>query len=128
MRQLCCVSKSGHRYLCPARELILRCALQVRAHVNAVKERLDRGLTVLAAVCLGNPPFTAERLESLSHLVTPLLDSPLVGEGSAFEAMLALARCLPEGLGRSALAISTSLRLVVLSQTFGEFLSDNDTS
>lgn len=85
----------------------------------AVKEKLERGIAVLAAVCEGNPGATAERLEEPSALLTPLLASPLVGEAAAFQALLGLARCLPSGLAASSLAIATALRLVVMSQAYG---------
>ena len=47
-------------------------------------------------------------------LVMPLLGSPLVGESAAFTAAHALAASLPGELGRAALAVACSLRLVEL--------------
>lgn len=46
--------------------------------------------------------------------VLPLLGSPLVGEGAAFEAVRALAGCLPGPLGRAGLSVARALRLVEL--------------
>ena len=52
-------------------------------------------------------------------LVMPLLGSPLVGESAAFTAAHALAASLPGELGRAALAVACSLRLVELYEHEG---------
>ncbi len=84
-----------------------------------VRDRLARGLRALAGAALGNLAFTAQRLEAYAGLVVPLLSSPLVGEGAAFAAAHALAASLPGALGRDALAVACSLRLVELGQGEG---------
>ena len=93
---------------------------QVRSHVQGVKERLDAGLHALAAVAAGNPDFAAEHMDALKSLVLPLLGSPIVGEGSAFTAVYALARSLPRGLALNANAVACALRLVELSRQPGQ--------
>ncbi|KAK9840722.1 hypothetical protein WJX81_000165 [Elliptochloris bilobata] len=91
----------------------------VRARVAGIRDRLARGLQALAGAAMGNLPFTAQRLEAYAALVTPLLSSPLVGEGAAFTAAHALAASLPGELGRRALAVACSLRLVELCESGG---------
>ncbi len=93
--------------------------VQVRARVVGVRDRLARGLRALAGAALGNLAFTAQHLEAYAALVTPLLGSPLVGEGAAFTAAHALAGSLPGALGHQALSVACSLRLVELCQTGG---------
>lgn len=44
----------------------------------------------------------------------PLLHSPLVGEGAAFQAQEAIARSLPGVLGQQSLAVAAALRAVEL--------------
>ena len=61
----------------------------------------------------------SERLDQLSPFVSPLLASPLVGEGAAYEAMLALARCLPPPLTAAAVPFAAALRLVEMSAATG---------
>jgi len=94
-------------------------AAQVRARVVGVRDGLARGLRALAGAAVGNLAFTAQRLEAYAALVVPLLSSPLVGEGAAFAAAHALAASLPGALGRDALAVACSLRLVELGQGEG---------
>jgi len=68
----------------------------------------------------GCPGFIQGRLEQLMQYVTPLLASPLVGEGGAYEAVLAMARCLPSpALAAAAVPIATALRLVQMSAATG---------
>jgi len=50
-----------------------------------VKQRLEHGLSVLSAAALGDPSWTLIEIDHLESLVQPLLDSPLVGEGAAFQ-------------------------------------------
>jgi len=90
--------------------------MQVRDEVRAVQRRLERGLDVLAGAAIGNRAFTADHLEQFLELVLPLLGSPLVGEGAAFEAVHALARSLPGSLGIHGLAVARALRLVELAK------------
>lgn len=100
--------------------------MQTRADVQAIKDRLDTGLTALASAVEGNPAFAAQQLDDLKPLVLPLLASPLVGEGSAYDAAYALARCLPSSLHSAAYAVATSLQMVIQSQQQGEcFLQYN---
>ena len=96
--------------------------MQTRADVQAIKDRLDRGLTALAAAVKGNPDFAAEQLDDLKPLVLPLLASPLVGEGSAYDAAYALARCLPTALRTAAYAVASALQMVIQSQQQGKTL------
>ena len=63
----------------------------------------------------GHPLFAAEHLNEIAPLVTPLLASPVVGDGSAFDAVVALAGCMPRGLADGKVAIAAALRLVELS-------------
>ena len=95
---------------------------QVREEVVAVQRRLERGLDALAGAALGNTKFTADHLEDFLGLVLPLLGSPLVGEGAAFEAVHALAQCLPGNLGKHGLAIARALRLVELDKHGAEHI------
>ena len=68
----------------------------------------------------GCPDFVQGRLDQLTLYVSPLLASPLVGEGGAFEAALALARCLqPPALVAAAVPIAAALRLVHMSAATG---------
>lgn len=87
--------------------------------MQSIKDRLDRGLTALASAVSGNQSFAAQQLDGLKPLVLPLLGSPLVGEGSAYDAAYALARCLPTALHDAAYAVATSLQLVIQSQQEG---------
>ncbi len=81
-----------------------------------MQRRLERGLDALAGAALGNKKFTADHLEDFLGLVLPLLGSPLVGEGAAFEAVHALAQCLPGDLGKHGLAVARALRLEELDK------------
>ena len=93
---------------------------QIRAKVAGVKRTLELGLAVLAAMAIGSPGFVHERLDQLTQHVNPLLASPLVGEGAAFQAALALARCLPPpALVAAAVPIAAALRLVQMSDATG---------
>ena len=95
--------------------------MQTRADVQAIKGRLDTGLTALAAAVTGNPSFAAQQLDDLKPLVLPLLASPLVGEGSAYDAAHTLARCLPSALQDAAYAVASALQMVIQSQQHGTF-------
>ncbi len=91
----------------------------MREEVIAVQHKLERGLYALAGAAQGNRGFTADHLEDFLGLVLPLLGSPIVGEGAAFEAVHALAQCLPSTLGSHGLAVARALRLVELDK-YGE--------
>ncbi len=94
--------------------------LQIRASVAGIKQRLELGLAIIAAMAAGCPSFIQERLDQLMQCVTPLLASSLVGESSAYEAALAMARCLPPpALAAAAVPIATALRLVQMSAATG---------
>lgn len=95
-------------------------AFQVRAHVNGIRARLEAGLAALAAAASGDAAFTAERLEEMAPLAAPLLASPLVGEGAAWDALRAMAAGLPCGLGPAATALVTAHRLVALQAATGK--------
>ena len=84
-----------------------------------MKQTLELGVAVVCAVSSGSPNFIFERLDQLTPLISPLLASPLVGEGAAYNAMLALARCLPPPLGAAAVPIAAALRLVEMSAATG---------
>ncbi|KAL4419436.1 hypothetical protein ABPG77_006363, partial [Micractinium sp. CCAP 211/92] len=93
----------------------------VRAKVLAVRDELSRGLAALAALAAGDRAFTAEKLDILRPRVLPLLTSPFVGSGAAFDCCRELAACLPGGeLPSAALPIACSLRLVMLTEKEGE--------
>ena len=62
--------------------------MQVRARVVEVKRRLEQGLNVLSAAALGDPAWALGQIDYLESLVQPLLDSPLVGEGAAFQVQM----------------------------------------
>ena len=94
--------------------------MQTRADVQAVKDRLDTGLTALASAVLGNPGYAAKQLDDLKSLVLPLLASPIVGEGSAYDAVYALARCLPGSLHDAAFAVASALQMVMQSRQEGQ--------
>ena len=101
---------------------------QVRAHVNGIKARLEGGLAVLAATASGSAAFTAEHLEELGPLATPLLASPLVGEAAAWAAVRAMAAALPRGLGSAAATpVTTSLRLVAPHAVTGVHVLESGT-
>ena len=51
----------------------------------------------------------------------PLLRSPLVSEGAAFDAQEAIARALPGQLGGRSLAVASALRLVELHSSGDPF-------
>ncbi|KAK9857624.1 hypothetical protein WJX84_011127, partial [Apatococcus fuscideae] len=93
---------------------------QVRQRVFALRDRLDRGCHALSGMVSGHPHFAAEHLNEIAPLVTPLLASPLVGTGSAFDAVVALAGCMPRGLADDKVAIAAALRLVQLSSSGGK--------
>lgn len=88
----------------------------MREEVVRLQQRLAHGLDALAGAALGDRGYSAEHLEEMLGLVMPLLGSPLVGEGSAFEAVWALAQCLPGAIGQHGLAVARSLRIVELSK------------
>ncbi|KAK9866109.1 hypothetical protein WJX84_009505 [Apatococcus fuscideae] len=88
---------------------------QVRQRVCDLRDRLDRGSRALCGMVSGHPLFAAEHLNEIAPLVTPLLASPVVGDGSAFDAVVALAGCMPRGLADGKVAIAAALRLVELS-------------
>ena len=93
---------------------------QIRASVAGIKQRLELGLAIVAAMAAGCPSFIQQRLDQLMQYVTPLLASPLVGESGAYEAALALARCLPPPqLATAAVPIAAALRLVQMSAATG---------
>ncbi len=94
--------------------------IQVRAHVAGIKARLEGGLAAVAAAAAGDAAFTSSHLEDVAPLATPLLASPLVGEGAAWEAVRAMAAALPRGLNIAATSLATALRLVSLQAATGE--------
>ena len=91
-----------------------RCA-QVRAQVQAIKDRLELGLCALAATASGSPAFTATSIQQLAALVDPLTTSPLVGQTAAYEASLQLCRSLGPELAPHAGDLAAALRLARLS-------------
>lgn len=93
--------------------------LQTRAAIQGIKDRLDIGLAALASSVIGNPAYAAQQLDDLKPLVLPLLASPIVGEGSAYDAACALARCLPGALHDAAFAVASALQMVMQSQLEG---------
>ena len=58
-----------------------------------------------------------QNIERLEAFVQPLLQSPLVGEGPAFDAQVAVAKSLPGKLGRHALSVATALQVVELHRS-----------
>lgn len=93
---------------------------QTRADIQAIKDCLDTGMAALASTVAGNPAYAAKQLDDLKSLVLPLLASPIVGEGSAYDAAYALARCLPAALHDAAFAVASALQMVMQSQLEGE--------
>ena len=93
--------------------------LQTRAAIQGIKKRLDTGLAALASTVTGNPAYAAQQLDDLKPLVLPLLASPIVGEGSAYDAAYALARCLPGALHDAAFAVASALQMGMQSQLEG---------
>lgn len=93
---------------------------QTRADIQAIKQRLDTGMAALASTVAGNPAYAAKQLDDLKPLVLPLLASPIVGEGSAYDAAYALARCLPAALHDAAFAVASALQMVMQSQLEGK--------
>ncbi|DBB12167.1 TPA: hypothetical protein ACH3X3_006274 [Trebouxia sp. C0006] len=100
---------------------------QTRADIQAIKDRLDKGLTALASAVTGNQAYAAKQLDDLKPFVLPLLASPVVGEGSAYDAAYALARCLPGALHEAAFAVASALQMVVQSRQEGTPLSELST-
>lgn len=84
----------------------------MRRRVVEIRDKLAQGLEALAGVANGNPVFTGDHLQELAGLVTPLMASPLVGEGACFEAARALASSLPDPLDRQSLAVACALHVV----------------
>ena len=82
----------------------------------AIQQRLTLALQALTGAVLGNLEHTAQHLQQLAALVQPLLSSPLVGEGPAWDASAALARCLPGPLRKAAPSVATALQLVQLGR------------
>lgn len=80
----------------------------------AIKHALEQGLSALRAAVLGNLAYAAKHLQQLAALVQPLLSSPFVGEGAAWDATVALARSLPKPLRGAAASAATALQLVQL--------------
>ena len=76
-----------------------------------IKARLELGLRALAGAVSGNLPFTREALGDFAPLVDPLMTSPLVGDGAAYEASLQLCRSLDPGLAPYAADMAVALRL-----------------
>ena len=93
--------------------------VQTRADIQAIKNRLDKGLAALASAVTGNQAYAAKQLDDLKPFVLPLLASPVVGEGSAYDAAYALARCLPGALHEAAFAVASALQMVVQSRQEG---------
>ena len=93
--------------------------MQTRADVQGIKDHLDKGLAALASAVTGNQTFAAKQLDDLKPFVLPLLASPLVGEGSAYDAAYGLARCLPGALHDAAFAVASALQMVVQSRQEG---------
>ena len=77
-------------------------------------------MAALASTVAGNPAYAAKQLDDLKLLVLPLLASPIVGEGSAYDAAYALARCLPGALHDAAFAVASALQMVMQSQLEGK--------
>lgn len=79
-------------------------------------------LSCHAAHAAAHTPFPflvllALQLDILRPRVLPLLTSPFVGAGAAFDCCLELAACLPGNeLAEAALSIACSLRLVMLTE------------
>ena len=124
----CCLGARSIGFTCPLVLCVRVCfnqdrlvGLQTRADVQAIKDRLDTGLTALASAVSGNPSYAATQLDDLKPLVLPLLGSPLVGEGSAYDAAYALARSLPAALHDAAYAVASALQTVVQSRLQGRF-------
>ena len=85
--------------------------------VAGIKTKLERGLHALSALALGDPSWTLGEIASLEALLQPLLHSPLVGEGAAFEAQEAVARSLPGQLRQQSILVAAALRAVQLYQS-----------
>lgn len=77
-------------------------------------------MAALASTVAGNPAYAAQQLDDLKPLVLPLLASPIVGEGSAYDAAYALARCLPGALHDAAFAVASALQMVMQSRLEGK--------
>ena len=77
-------------------------------------------MAALASTVAGNPAYAAKQLDDLKSLVLPLLASPIVGEGSAYDAAYALARCLPGALHDAAFAVDSALQMVMQSEVQGK--------
>ena len=92
--------------------------MQVREHIMDIKARLEQGLRALAGAVSGNLPFTREALGDFAPLVDPLMTSPLVGDGAAFEASLQLCRSLDPALAPFAANMAVALRLARQSAYF----------
>ena len=100
-----------------ARMKQLKSEAEIRAQVVQVRERLACGLLSLSSLAIGNPDLVASHLNEFSCLVSPLLISPLVGEGAALECMTSIAMCLPKPLKARAVDVAASLRLVALVES-----------
>ncbi|GMH32908.1 hypothetical protein BSKO_00742 [Bryopsis sp. KO-2023] len=85
-----------------------------RIWVKEIQRKLSVGLHAIGAMVKGNKRFCSESLDELDTMM-PLLTSPLVGEGAAFDYAVALASCLPDKLGASCLSVACALRLIMIS-------------
>ena len=94
----------------------------MRVRVTEIKRQLERGLHALSALALGDPSWTLGQIASLEALLQPLLHSPLVGEGAAFEAQEAVARSLPGQLRQQSILVAGALRAVQLHQSGRPFI------
>lgn len=81
-----------------------------------IRDRLAQGLGALGACASGAPAWAASQLDALSPLVTPLLTSPLVGEGAAFACTCQLAACLRGGVGWHAADVASALRTTRMTE------------
>lgn len=97
-----------------ARQRKLEEEAATRAHVRELRRRVHLGLGALGRCVAGHRSFASQHLEEYLGLCMPFLSSKL-GGGPAFEVVQLLGSCLPGRLGRKALALAASLRLVVMA-------------
>ena len=90
--------------------------MQVRAQVQAVKDRLELGLDALAAAASGSHAATAAAIAQFAHFVDPLMTSALVGPSAAHSAACQLCASLGPGLQPHASELAVALRLAMLGE------------
>lgn len=98
-----------------ARELLLKEEATVRNRILTIQRNLSMVLRVLGEMAMANPIFAHSQLPSLVKFVSPLLQSPVVGD-RAYEALVQFSKCIVPPLSNWAFEIATALRVIATQQ------------